>query len=132
MKTPILSLLLLCGSAQATDWARITANGNGAIYIDKRSVASADEGRKAWTLVSYKKPQTSADGKTYRSVKMHYLYACQEHSMTLLAQTFYPETMARGEAVGNFRYEQYDAEKPAAGSLNDSAFKLVCRRRKGH
>jgi hypothetical protein len=37
--------------------------------------------------------------------------------------------MARGEAVGNFKYEQYDAETPVAGSHTDSAYNYVCRRK---
>jgi hypothetical protein len=126
---PLLIITLLSGPAHATDWSKISSNGTGTLYIDKRSVAAGAEGRKAWTLVSYQKVQTSADGKLYRSLKAQYLYVCGERSVTLLAQTFYPAGMARGEAVGNFKYEQYDAETPVAGSHTDSAYNYVCRRK---
>jgi hypothetical protein len=119
--------------AQGANWSKLSGNGAATLYVDKASVAKVEDGaegaRKAWTLVSYSKPQTSADGKTYRSLKAQYLYSCKEHSVTLLAQTFYPATLARGEAVGNFKYEQYDAEQPAAGSHTDTAYRYVCRRK---
>ena len=136
---PLLAALLLPGlahAAQGANWSKLSGNGSATLYVDKASVArveSAEGGpedaRKAWTLVSYSKPQTSADGKTYRSLKAQYLYSCKEHSVTLLAQAFYPATLARGEAVGNFKYEQYDAEKPAPGSHTETAFKYVCRKK---
>jgi hypothetical protein len=133
---PLLAALLLPAFAQAAqgaNWSKLSGNRSATLYVDKGSVARVEDGpedaRKAWTLVSYSKPQTAADGKTYRSLKAQYLYACKDHSVTLLAQTFYPATLARGEAVGNFKYEQYDAEKPAAGSHTETAFKYVCRKK---
>lgn len=135
---PLLAALLLASPAHAarlTQWSKLAGGGSesGTLYIDKASVARVDDAaqgaRKAWTLVSYRKAQTSADGKTYRSLKAQYLYSCKDRSVTLLAQTFYPATMARGEAVGNFKYEQYDAETPAAGSHTDNAYQYVCRRK---
>ena len=136
---PLLAALLLPGlahAAQGANWRKLSGNGSATLYVDKASVARVEtaeggpeDARKAWTLVSYSKPQTSADGKTYRSLKAQYLYSCKEHSVTLLAQAFYPATLARGEAVGNFKYEQYDAEKPAPGSHTETAFKYVCRKK---
>lgn len=124
--------ILLPAAAHAVpgaQWSKLAGNGAGTLYIDKASVAAVDGGaaRKAWTLVSYRKPQTSADGKSYRSLKAQYLYSCGEQRVTLLAQTFYPATMARGEAVGNFKYEQYDAEQPAPASHTGNAYQYVCR-----
>ncbi|MES2263402.1 MAG: surface-adhesin E family protein [Pseudomonadota bacterium] len=130
---PLLALLLISGmaqAAQAVQWSKVRGSGGRVLYLDQRSIADADAGRKAWTLNSYSKQQTSADGKLYRSVKTQHLYACKERTITLLAQTYYPEAMARGEAVGNFKYEQYDAEKVVPGTLGDSAFRLVCRKKR--
>ena len=142
---PLMAALLLASPAHAArpaQWSKLASDGAGTLYVDKASVARVEhaaavaapdpgpgDARKAWTLVSYHKPQTSADGKTYRSLKAQYLYSCKDHSVTLLAQTFYPATMARGEAVGNFKYEQYDAETPAAGSHTDNAYQYVCSRK---
>lgn len=135
MRTALALLLLCaCGSACATAgdkaWTRVSGNGASELYVDQRGIKDEDEGRKAWTLRSYRRPQTAPDGKVYRSVKAQYTYACKERTATLLAQTYYPEAMGRGEAVGNFKYEQYDAEKILPGSVDESAFKRVCRKRR--
>jgi hypothetical protein len=136
---PLLAALLLPGLAHAAtgaNWSKLSGDGSATLYVDKASVARVDsaeggpeDARKAWTLVSFSKPQTSADGKTYRSLKAQYLYACKDRSVTLLAQTYYPATLARGEAVGTFKYEQYDPEQPAAGSHTETARNYVCRRK---
>lgn len=134
MKTALALLLLCaCGAACAAGgkaWTRVSGNSASELYVDQRSIKDEDQGRKAWTLRSYRRPQTAPDGKVYRSVKAQYAYACKERTATLLAQTYYPEAMGRGEAVGNFKYEQYDAEKILPGSVDESAFKRVCRKRK--
>ncbi|SFV12056.1 surface-adhesin E family protein [Pseudoduganella namucuonensis] len=134
MKTTLALMLLcacapLCAKAGDQAWTRVSGNSASELYIDQRDIKDEDEGRKAWTLRSYRRPQTAPDGKTYRSVKAQYAYACGERTATLLAQSYYPEAMGRGEAVGTFKYEQYDAEKILPGSVNESAFKRVCRKR---
>lgn len=129
---PLVLLLLLSGAglAQAGPWSKVRSGAGAVFYIDRTSIVDADGGRKAWSLQSYAKPQLSADEKTYRSVKALHLYDCQARTATLLSQEFYPEAMARGEAVGTFIYEQYDAEPIAAGSHADSALKIVCARQR--
>jgi len=133
LTTVSLAPVHAASAAQDANWSKLSGNGVATLYIDKASVArvedAGEDARKAWTLVSHSKPQMSADGKTYRSLKAQYLYSCKEHKVTLLAQTFYPATLARGEAVGNFKYEQYDAEKPAPGSHTETALKYVCRKK---
>lgn len=125
----LLSLVSLDGVAQAGPWTKVRSGPVNVFYLDKTSIAEAEGGRKAWSLRSYGKPQQSADDKTYRSVKALHLYDCQQRTATLMSQAFYPEAMAKGEAIGTFKYEQYDAEPIAAGSHADSALKLVCAKK---
>lgn len=123
------ALLLPAAGVQAAEWTRIGRGANPAVYVDLASVKEDDGGRSAWIMRSYSKGQTAPDGKPYRSMRAQHLYACKDHTATLQAQTFYPDAMAKGEAVGNFKYEQYDAEKIAAGSVMDSVSKRVCRKK---
>lgn len=126
----LAALLLPAAGAQAAEWTRIGRGANPAIYVDLASVKENDDGgRSAWILRTYSKGQTAPDGKAYRSVRAQHLYACKDHTATLQAQAFYPDAMGNGEAVGNFKYEQYDAEKIAAGSAMDSVSKRVCRKK---
>ncbi len=115
--------------AHAADWTRVGRGANPEVYVDLGSVKEDDGGRSAWVLRNYSKGQTAPDGKPYRSVRAQHLYACKDHTATLRAQAFYPDAMGRGEAVGNFKYEQYDAEKIAAGSAMDNVSKRVCRKK---
>lgn len=115
--------------AQAAQWTRIGRGTNPEVYLDLASVKEDNGGRSAWILRNYTKAQTAPDGKPYRSVRAQHLYACKEHTATLQAQAFYPDAMGKGEAVGNFKYEQYDAEKIAPGSAMDSVAKRVCRKK---
>jgi hypothetical protein len=115
--------------AQGAEWTRIGRGANPEVYVDLASVKEDNGGRSAWVMRNYAKGQTAPDGKPYRSVRAQHLYACKDHTATLQAQAFYPDAMGKGEAVGNFKYEQYDAEKIVAGSAMDSVSKRVCRKK---
>lgn len=127
-----LALSALCLPAAAAphvaEWTRVGRSANPEVYLDLRSIKDENGGRSASVLRNYPKAQTSPDGKPYRSVQAQHLYACKDHTATMQAQAFYPDTMGKGEAVGNFKYEQYDAEKIPPGTAMDSVLKRVCRK----
>ena len=110
-------------------WTRVGKGANPAVYVDLASVKEDRGGRSAWTMRNDAKGQSTPDGKPYRSVRAQYLFACSDHTATLQAQAFYPDAMGKGEAISNFKYEQYDAEKIAAGSAMDSVARRVCRKK---
>jgi len=125
--------VLLCGAtlqAQAAPWTKARTDKDGTLYVDKASVRKLDGGRKAWTLESFRKPQSAPDGKLYLSVRAQQLYDCDAHTVTLQSQLFYPEPMAKGEIVGSYKFEAFDAETIEPGSRYDGAFKLICGRGK--
>jgi hypothetical protein len=112
--------------ALAATWSKAGITKDSTVYIDKASIRRGDTGRRAWTLESFRKPQTAPDGKQYLSVKAQHLYDCEHRSVTLQSQLFYPEAMARGEAVGTYKYEAFDAETVEAGSRYARAMTAVC------
>jgi hypothetical protein len=122
-----LAPLLAPSLAQAGPWAKVGGDKDSIVLLDQSSVRKADGGRKAWTLQSFRQPQTTPDGKPYLSVKSQHLYACDEASRTPLAQFYFPEVLGKGEPVGSYKYEAYDAEQIAPGSPNESTLKAVCR-----
>jgi len=134
---PVLGMLsmlcMLCAlpaPAHAATWTKAGSTKDSRVYIDKASIRKDDGGRRAWTLESFGKPQTAPDGKQYLSVKALHLYDCTERSVTLQSQTFFPEAMAKGEAVGTYKFEAFDAEQVAAGSRYDAAMNAVCGKKK--
>ncbi|WP_195763799.1 surface-adhesin E family protein [Pseudoduganella rivuli] len=116
-------------AAHAAEWTRVGRGANPEVYVDLASIKEENNGRSAWVMRNFRKEQTAPDGKPYRSMRVQHLYACQDHTATLQAQAFYPDAMGKGEAIGNFKYEQYDAEKIAAGSAMDSVSRRVCRKK---
>ncbi|MBB3225038.1 surface-adhesin E family protein [Pseudoduganella umbonata] len=134
---PVLGMLctlcLLCALptlAHAVTWTKAGNTKDSRVYIDKASISKSktgiENGRRAWTLESFGKPQTAPDGKQYLSVKALHLYDCTERSVTLQSQTFYPEAMAKGEAVGTYKFEAFDAEQVTEGSRYAAAMNTVC------
>ncbi|NRR30123.1 hypothetical protein HSX11_07965 [Oxalobacteraceae bacterium] len=128
-----MSLLFLLASgvaqmATAAQWARLSKHGGSTFYIDKGSIARIDQNRKVWSMQSFGSPQTSPDGKTYRSIKELHLYSCTERTTTLQSQVYYPDAMGKGEPVGNFKYEKFSPEDIVPDSPYDNALAAVCKR----
>jgi hypothetical protein len=120
-------LILMCSWAQAAQWAKVGSGGGGVFYIDKASIIKADKTRKVWSMRSFGKPQTTPEGKPYRSVKALHLYSCEDRTTVLLSQVFYPEAMGKGEPVENYKYEKFNPEDIVPDSPFDNALAAVCK-----
>lgn len=120
-------LILMCAGAQAAQWAKVKGDGAGLFYIDKASIIKADKTRKVWSMRSFSQPQTTPEGKPYRSVKALHLYSCEDRTTVLLSQVFYPEAMGKGEPVENYKYEKFNPEDVVPDSAFDNALAAVCK-----
>lgn len=129
MKALVLALVLAPTVALAGPWTPLAKDKDSSLLLDRSTVRASDDSRKAWTMESYRKPQTGPDGKPYLSVRSQHSYACDAATRTLLAQAFYAEVLGTGEPVGTFKYESYDPEVIAPGSLAEKALKAVCKKR---
>ena len=123
-----LMLAIAPGSVQAAKWAKVGGGKGEVFYIDKASVVKKDKTRKAWSMHSYAKAQSTPGGKPYRSVKAQHLYACDERSMVMLSQVFYPEPMGRGEPLETYKYEKFSPEDVTPDSAFAKALAKVCKR----
>jgi hypothetical protein len=122
-----ITLMLAAGWAQAAQWMKVGGSSGSVFYIDKASVIKAEKTRKVWSMQSYARPQQTPEGKLYRSVKMLHLYACEDHTSTLLAQVYYPEAMGKGEPVENYKFEKFNPEDIVPDSPFDSALVAACK-----
>jgi hypothetical protein len=129
MKTVVLMLALAPSVALAAPWTTLSKDKDSTLLFDSKSVRKESEGRKAWTMETFRKPQTAPDGKMYLSVRSLHLYACDAGTRTLLSQTFHADVLGKGEPVGTFKYEAYDPETIAPDSLPEKALKAVCKKR---
>jgi hypothetical protein len=120
---------VLAAPAHAATWTKAGSTKDSRVYLDMASIRKGGPGsggRRAWTLESFRKPQTAPDGKQYLSAKSLHLYDCKERSVTLQSQTFFPEAMAKGEAVGTYKFEAFDAERVEPGGRYAAAMNAVC------
>ena len=129
MKTAVLLFALAPGVALAGPWTTVSKDKDSTLLLDSKSVRSTADGRKAWTMESFRKPQTAPDGKMYLSVRSLHLYACDAGTRTLLSQTFHADVLGKGEPVGTFKYEAYDPETITPDSQPEKALKAVCKKR---
>ena len=120
----ILALPLLAHAAQ---WVKVGSASGSTSYIDKASVRREGDTLLAASLVSFETIQTTPDGTRYRSMKAQHLYACQQHTTTLLSQSYYLEPMGKGPVGQSFKYEKFAPELAAAGSATEGALKIICR-----
>jgi hypothetical protein len=120
-------LILMCGGAQAAQWARVGGGKADVFYIDKASIIKADKTRKVWSMHTFSKPQITPEGKPYRSVKALHVYSCEDRTTVLLSQIYYPEAMGKGEPVENYKYEKFSPEDIVPDSPFDNALAAVCK-----
>jgi len=120
-------LMLVAGLAQAAQWMKVSGSAGNTVYIDKASVIKIDKTRKVWSMQNYARQQKTPEGKLYRSVKMLHVYACEEHTTTLLAQVYYPDAMGKGEPVENYKFEKFNPEDIVPDSPFDSALAAACK-----
>ncbi len=126
----LIALILMGGAApgaMAAHWARVAGGKDNVFYVDKGSVIKADKTRKAWSLHTFSKSQTTPEGRPYRSVKALHLYDCDERTTVLLSQVFYPEAMGKGEPVENYKYEKFSPEDIVPDSPDDNALAALCK-----
>ena len=131
---PLAFSTLFAAPAQAAKWTPVgpdspSVNGK-VVRIDLASVKSDANGGKAWTLVSYDKPQSTTSGKSYLSMKALHQYACEDRTTTLLVQVYYPGPMGEGEEVEHLKFEKFAPEDIVPDSVTDATLKLVCRAKK--
>lgn len=129
MKKFCLLLLLVssCATAWAAQWAKVHSSASSTFYIDKGSMTKVDKARKVWSMQSFSAPQTTPEGKPYRSVKALHLYSCDERTTTMLSQVFYPDAMGKGEPVENYKYEKFSPEDIVPDSPYDNALAAICK-----
>jgi hypothetical protein len=127
----LLPLLLASPLADAGTWSKVSTGQDGVLLVDRASVRAVDGGRKAATMQSYRKAQSTPDGKQYLSVRSLHLYNCDAGTATLLSQDYFAGVLGRGEPVGSYKYESYDPEHIDHGAPLEEALKAVCKAKIG-
>lgn len=94
-----LSLLLGCGAQASTKWEALVLNDQGLFYIDPKSITEEDGRKTVWSAIDYKKPQSTGNGKPYRSIHSQIQINCRMKMARVLHLTYYSGPMLTGQSM---------------------------------
>jgi len=87
------------------EWVETGTGGEGAgalvIYVDPATVRKTPDGRRAWTMYSFDKPQPNPLGGTYHSAKTLWEVDCADERRRMLQFTWHSGQMAAGQVVAS-------------------------------
>jgi hypothetical protein len=83
----------------APSWEPITASERGRFYIDSASVRKTEGTVRIRTLLDYAQPQTTHNGKAFRSALSQMEIDCQADMGRIVKMTYYTGLMAGGQPV---------------------------------
>lgn len=92
-------LAVLAAPAQAAKWDAVMMNDQGLFYIDVQSIRQEGPHTLVWTLLDYKKPQTTADGKAFLSTKSQIMFNCRMKMARIMHMTYFSGAMLDGKEV---------------------------------
>jgi hypothetical protein len=104
MRLVLILLGLLLAKPVWAEWVRVGTGGEGAgasvIYVDPATVRKTPDGRRAWTMLSYDKPQPDrVGGGTFQSSKTLWEFDCAGERKRILQFTWHSGQMAAGQVV---------------------------------
>jgi hypothetical protein len=91
--------LVLTSMAHAADWSSIGLYEQGTFYIDRDSLTRDGNTRKVWTMLDYRQPQTSHQGKAYRSTRSLLQFDCRDHRVKTLSLSRHTGTRLQGDTL---------------------------------
>lgn len=95
-------------------------------YLDTATISRAGREVRMWTIDDYRKPQNDIEGKTYLSVRSHWIFDCARNRSDVLAAFYHAEGMAQGAVVHSGAVEQRQWDAVVAGSVGELAFRAAC------
>jgi hypothetical protein len=122
-----LCLSTLSGFALAADWVSLGLADHATYGIDRASIEKDGQLRRVWTMLDYREPQKSSQGKTYRSSRALMEMECAKHQVRTRSMSLYSGHHLSGEALTSEGiFDQWQAVTP--NSPVATMLKLVCER----
>jgi len=87
-------------TAQAAPrWESVASNEQGYYYIDTESITRDGDRRSFNSLLDYRRPKTSAAGKTYQSVETQFQVNCRMKMARIVHMTYFSGQMLKGSVI---------------------------------
>ena len=111
----------------ASDWVSLGLADHATYGIDRASIEKDGELRRVWTMLDYREPQKSSQGKTYRSSRALMEMECAKHQVRTRSMSLYSGHHLSGEALTSEGvFDPWQAVPP--NSPVATMFKVVCER----
>lgn len=123
----VLTATLVMSNPAMAEYTRYFEDDEQASYLDRQSITRAGSEARMWTIDNYRKPQTDLPGKTFVSVKAHWVFDCAKRMSDVLVAFYHAAPMAEGQEVhaaargANRQWDTVDA-----GSVGELAFNVAC------
>ena len=127
MKRLISALALMLAALPArAEFTRYHEDDELIAYLDTATISRNGREVRMWTIDDYRKPQNDIEGKTYLSVRSHWIFDCARKRSDVLAAFYHAEAMAQGAVVHSGAVEQRQWETVVPGSVGELAFRTAC------
>ena len=123
MKTLLLALLLVTGSAEA-EWVQVGEGASHYKYIDPETIRRDGNFRKVWEINDYKQRQKTGN----LSNQMRSEYDCKQERYRFLSFSLHSGPMLGGTTLywADYTRPPDDWREIPPGSLSDIVLKIVC------
>jgi hypothetical protein len=120
-----LTLVALSLSASAADWVALGLADLGTYGIDRASIEKDGNMRRVWTMLDYREPQKSAQGKTYLSSRALMEMECAKRQVRTRSMALFSGHNLGGEALTSEGiFDQWQSVPPNSPVF--TMFKVVC------
>jgi len=92
-------LALAAAPARADKWESVMMNDQGVYYVDRQSIRQDGPNTLVWTMLDYKKPQATMDGKAFLSTKSQIMFNCRKKMARIMHMTYFSGAMLDGKEV---------------------------------
>ena len=120
-----LTLVALSMCANAADWVALGLADLGTYGIDRASIEKDGNMRRVWTMLDYREPQKSAQGKTYLSSRALMEMECAKRQVRTRSMALFSGHNLGGEALTSEGiFDQWQSVPPNSPVF--TMFKVVC------
>ena len=121
----VAAALALTPALAGPRWEPVMLADQGMFYFDPASVETQNERKEVWTALDYRKPQFTAEGKTYLSTRAQVWVNCRLQMARIMHLTYYSGPMLGGREIEKAGMLQ-DWKEIEAGTPVQKIARKVC------
>ena len=119
--------LVVVNPSWASDWVSVGMSDAAVYGIDRASIEKDGPLRRVWTMLDYREPQKTSQGKAYLSSRALMEMECAKRQVRTRSMSLYSGHNLSGEALTSEGiFDQWQAVPPNSPVF--TMFKVVCER----